>query len=262
MAIELFNNGRHICLMFSDLADEDGESVQSNQFLIVEGDNGILLDPGGVLTYNELYMAMSKYFPPKQLQYIFASHADPDIIASLPRWLNGSQTKLLISRIWSRFVPHFCPQGKTEDRIIALPDEGTLFPFGTTTFQILPAHFLHAEGNLQFYDPTSRILFSGDMGASMMKPEHAAAIVTDFDSHVPYMKGFHTRYMVSNKVCRYWAAMVREIDPEWIVPQHGAPMKGRQVITRFLDWIDTLDCGVDLMTRSMYMPPHKVSIAL
>ncbi|MDQ7968318.1 MAG: MBL fold metallo-hydrolase, partial [Oxalicibacterium faecigallinarum] len=64
MAIELFNNGRHICLMFSDLADEDGESVQSNQFLIVEGDNGILLDPGGVLTYNELYMAMSKYFPP------------------------------------------------------------------------------------------------------------------------------------------------------------------------------------------------------
>ncbi|HAT32418.1 MAG TPA: MBL fold metallo-hydrolase, partial [Janthinobacterium sp.] len=106
MSIELFNNGRHICLMFSDLVEEeDGTSVQSNQFLLVHGDNGILLDPGGVLTYNELYLAMSKHFPPKQLKYVFASHADPDIIASLPRWLNGSDTRLLISRIWSRFVP-------------------------------------------------------------------------------------------------------------------------------------------------------------
>lgn len=46
MAIELFNDGKHICLMFSDLAEEDGESVQSNQFLIVQDGNGILLDPG------------------------------------------------------------------------------------------------------------------------------------------------------------------------------------------------------------------------
>lgn len=262
MAIELFNDGKHICLMFSDLADEEGESVQSNQFLIVENGNGILLDPGGVLTYNELYLAMSRYFPPKQLQYVFASHADPDIIASLPRWLSGSQTRLLISRIWSRFVPHFCPQGKTGQRIVAIPDEGTLLPFGNTTFQILPAHFLHAEGNLQFYDPTSRILFSGDMGASMMTPAQATSVVTNFDAHVRFMHGFHARYMVANKVCRYWAAMVRELDPEWIVPQHGAPLRGREMIARFLYWIENLDCGIDLMSRGMYVAPVSVNVTL
>lgn len=262
MAIELFNDGRHICLMFSDLVDEEGESVQSNQFLIVQDGNGILLDPGGVLTYNELFIAMSRFFPPKQLKYVFASHADPDIIASLPRWLNGSDTQLLISRIWSRFVPHFCPQGKTEGRIIPVPDEGTLLPFGDTRFQILPAHFLHSEGNLQFYDPVSRILFSGDMGASMVPPELAAAPVTDFDQHLPFMRGFHARYMVSNKVCRYWVEMVRRLDPEWIVPQHGAPMRGRAVIARFLDWIESLHCGVDLMTQEHYVAPHTVNIAI
>lgn len=262
MAIELYNDGNHICLMFSDLVEEDGESVQSNQFLIVQDGNGILLDPGGVLTYNELYMAMSRFFPPKKLKYVFASHADPDIIASLPRWLNGSETSLLISRIWSRFVPHFCPQGKTEGRIIELPDEGTLLPFGSTTFQILPAHFLHAEGNLQFYDPVSKILFSGDMGASMMPAHLSMSAVTDFDQHLPFMRGFHTRYMVSNKVCRYWAAMVREVDPEWLVPQHGAPFKGKEMIARFLDWIEGLDCGVDLMTRDMYMAPRTVNISI
>ncbi len=262
MAFELFNNGQHICLMFSDLMDEgNGEVVQANQFLIVQDGNGILLDPGGVMTYNELFMAMAKYFPPKQLKYVFASHADPDIIASLPRWLTGSDTKLLISAMWSRFVPHFCPQGKTEGRIIPVPDQGTLLPFGSTTFQILPAHFLHSEGNLQFYDPVSRILFSGDMGASML-PLDRVVPVTDFAQHLPFMRSFHARYMVSNKVCRYWVNMVRSIDPEWIVPQHGAPLKGRAVIGQFLDWIESLSCGVDLMTQEMYTPPRGMHISL
>ena len=265
MVMELYNEDGHICLMFSDLVHDadggaDGESVQSNQFLIVVGDNGILLDPGGVLTYNELYLAMSRYFPPKRLKYVFASHADPDIIASLPRWLNNSSTELLISRIWSRFVPHFCPQGVTEGRIIALPDQGSLLPFGDTVFQILPAHFLHAEGNLQFYDPRSRILFSGDMGASMLPATLATTPVTDFAAHLPYMRPFHMRYMVSNKVCRYWVAMVRRINPLWIVPQHGAPLHGPAVIKAFLDWIEGLECGVDLMTAEMYRVPVAINI--
>lgn len=263
MAIELFNNGKHVCLMFSDLAEHgEGEIVQSNQFLIVQDGNGILLDPGGVLTYNELFVAMSKFFPPKQLKYIFASHADPDIIASLPRWLNGSETQLLISRLWSRFVPHFCNQGKTEGRIIPVPDEGTLLPFGDTNFEILPAHFLHSEGNLQFFDPVSRILFSGDMGASLIRSEQAGTPVEDFDQHLPFMRGFHARYMVSNKVCQFWVDMVRKLDPEWIVPQHGAPFKGRAMVKRFLDWIEKLPCGVDLMTQDMYKAPKKVTVSL
>lgn len=100
MPTELFNDGRHTCLMFSDLVSEDeGEAVQSNQFLIIRDGKGILLDPGGVLTYNELFVTMGKYFPPKHLKYVFASHADPDIIASLPQWLSSSDTKLLISRV-------------------------------------------------------------------------------------------------------------------------------------------------------------------
>lgn len=263
MAIELFNNGKHLCLMFSDLVEEDnGESVQSNQFLIVQDGNGILLDPGGVLTYNELFLSMSKYFPPKQLKYVFASHADPDIIASLPRWLTGSETSLLISRIWSRFVPHFCPQGKTGGRIIPIPDEGTLLPFGDTMFQILPAHFLHSEGNLQFFDPVSKILFSGDMGASMVPASQATTSVTNFEQHLPYMRGFHARYMVSNKVCRYWVEMVRKLDPEWIVPQHGAPFQGKAMVKQFLDWIETLPCGVDLMSQDKYQAPQAVHVKL
>ena len=84
MAIELFNNGTHQCLMFDDLVDDSvGDAVQANQFLIVDHGHGALIDPGGNMTYNGLLMEMHNYFPPKKLKYILASHADPDIIASV-----------------------------------------------------------------------------------------------------------------------------------------------------------------------------------
>ena len=48
MAVELFNNGKHACLAFYDLVDEEADhAVQCNQFLIVDGDHGALIDPGG-----------------------------------------------------------------------------------------------------------------------------------------------------------------------------------------------------------------------
>ena len=48
MAVELFNNDKHIVQAFYDLVDEgDSDAVQCNQFLIVDHDHGALIDPGG-----------------------------------------------------------------------------------------------------------------------------------------------------------------------------------------------------------------------
>ena len=38
---------------------------------------------------------------------------------------------------------------------------------GNGKLMALPAHFLHSSGNHQIYDPESRILYSGDLGASV-----------------------------------------------------------------------------------------------
>ncbi|HXU92754.1 MAG TPA: MBL fold metallo-hydrolase [Gallionella sp.] len=256
MAIELFNNGKHMCLMFDDLVDDAANgAVQANQFLIVDNGHGALLDPGGNMTYNGLLMSMHGYFPPKRLEYLLASHADPDIIASVNKWLIHSDCKVLISQLWTRFVPHFCSVGSVEGRIEGIPDEGMSLQLGDCTIKAIPAHFMHSEGNFQFYDPVSKILFSGDMGASIVPYLKANTPVEDFDAHIPYMEEFHRRYMVSNKICRYWVNMVREMDVEWIVPQHGRSFRGKQMVDRFLDWVEQQPCGIDLMTQDNYRVP-------
>ena len=256
MAVELYNDGRHVCLAFYDLVDEAADhAVQCNQFLIVDGDHGALFEPGGNMTYNGLLMSMQRYFSSRNLDYIFASHADPDIIASLNKWMVTTNCRVLISKLWVRFLPHFTTGRDFTDRTIGIPDEGMIVPLGACKLKAVPAHFLHSEGNFQFYDPISKILFSGDLGVSLVSTEEAAKPVRNFDEHIPFMAGFHRRYMISNKICRYWANMMSQLDIEQIVPQHGSRFVGKAMCKRLIDCVGNLQCGVDLMTQEQYRIP-------
>lgn len=254
MAIELFNQDGHVCLMFTHLGDEGGEAVQANQFLVLDGHAGAIIDPGGNVAYNELLLTIGRYFPPNRLSMILASHADPDIIASLDRWMTSTQATLYISRLWERFAPHFCKPGKTVGRIVGIPDPGMRMPLGRGELIALPAHFMHSEGNFQFWDPVSRILFSGDLGVSIGSSTDAARTVTSLAGHIPRMESFHRRYMVSGKVLRLWAQMARTLPIQMIVPQHGAPLAGAAV-AEFIEWVSDFSCGVDHLTQAHYAVP-------
>lgn len=258
--IVLFDNGHHKCLMFDSLVTGDG--VQSNQFLLVDGKHEALIDPGGDLTYTPLSVAASRHMTIRDMDYVFASHQDPDIIGAIDRWIVHTRANIVTSRLWARFLPHLASGYVTNqlassvfDRIVAIPDQGAKVRFGDSHIQCLPAHFMHSVGNLQFYDPVSKILFSGDLGASMGASEDHLP-VADFEHHIPFMTGFHRRYIASRKVCELWANMVRTMDVSMIVPQHGKRFEGPAMVNRFLEWVTSVDCGIDLMTQDHYQPSN------
>ncbi len=66
------------------------------------------------------------------------------------------------------------------------------------------------------------------------------------------MRSFHQRYMCSNQILRYWIEMVRDMDIEMIVPQHGSPFVGKESIEQFLDWLWDFPCGVDVFKREIF----------
>jgi len=251
MAVELYNDGKHICVAFRDLVS--GGAVQANQFLIYDQDHAALLDPGGELTYTRLFMAISDYMNVKNLDYVIASHQDPDIVASVNKWLVGTNCKVVVPALWERFISHYARPDKLEGRTIAVPDQGMNLQLGSIQLKALPAHFLHAEGNFQFYDPKSKILFSGDLGANLA-PGNLDAPAAALSDLLPHMEGFHRRYINSNRVCRFWANMVSTLDISMIVPQHGRAMTG-PAVKEFIQWISNLECGVDLMTQDNYRVP-------
>ena len=59
-----------------------------------------LFDPGGDLTYMPLTMSVNKYVKTKDIDFIFATHQDPDIVSSFDKWLMYSDAKIVISKLW------------------------------------------------------------------------------------------------------------------------------------------------------------------
>ncbi|MCE9572453.1 MAG: MBL fold metallo-hydrolase [Deltaproteobacteria bacterium] len=238
----LFDSGDHRNILLEDFSS--GTAVQANQHLIVHHGSGMILDPGGHKVYNRVMSATMAHLRGGNLRYLFLSHQDPDIVAAANGWLMTTDADAYASTLWLRFIPHFGIDRLVEKRLIGIPDEGMVLDLAGCQLSILPAHFLHSPGNFHVYDPISKILYSGDLGASIGTEVREVA---DFETHVPSMAGFHRRYMAGNKALRFWVAMVRQLDVETIAPQHGAVFRGKAMVARFLDWCETLEVGLDLL---------------
>lgn len=239
----LYESEDHKNVLLEDF-DLGGLAVQANQHLIIHGNVGMILDPGGHKVYGRALSETIAILGNIHLRYIFLSHQDPDIVAAVNGWLLSTEAEAFISALWMRFVPHFGLDHLVASRLKPIPDEGMVIDLGGARLPVLPGHFLHSPGNFQVYDPVAKILYSGDLGASLGMNY---VFVEDFDAHLQYMEWFHKRYMASNKVLKAWASMVRTLDIDIIAPQHGAVFKGREMVTRFIDWCAQLDCGVDIV---------------
>ena len=247
---QLYSHGSHRNLLLEDFSGA-GLAIQANQHVIVDGAEGIILDPGGHKVYAKVLGATLGELGRAKLKHIFLSHQDPDIVAAINGWLMTTDATALASQLWTRFIPHFGLDSLVQDRLKPIPDRGMRLALGSCELLILPAHFLHSCGNFHIYDPVSRILYTGDLAAST---DGERAEVTELDAHIPRMKAFHQRYMQSNRALRAWTRMVRPLEVEMIAPQHGALLRGSRVVHEFYDWCDQLACGIDLMEDTFQIP--------
>ena len=239
-ATKLFEDLGHEWIVFGRDPEKPKGIIDTNQYMIKGRGSAMLLDPGGVELFAPMLAAVAQHVPISSIKHLFASHQDPDIISSLGLWdktLEGAT--LYAPWIWEGFIKHFGCEAIVYD---PLPDEGRTIRFGDTELEFVPAHYLHSSGNFSVYDKTAKILMSGDIGAALL-PDGAPFFVEDFDTHTSAMTMFHQRWMPSNKAKLAWIARVRELDVDYMAPQHGAIFKGEDVV-RFLDWFEALEVGI------------------
>ncbi|MHB1748472.1 MAG: oxygen-binding di-iron domain-containing protein, partial [Leptospirillum sp.] len=70
--------------------------------------------------------------------------------------------------------------------------------------------------------------------------------VENFEEHVTYMEGFHSRYIGTNKAIAIWLQKARRLPVKMIAPQHGSIFKD-EMVGKFFDWIAGIRCGFDVM---------------
>jgi len=233
-------NENHRWLMFGRDPDKPEQIVDTNQFMIISGDQSIILDPGGVELFAPMLAAALKYVSIDKITHLFASHQDPDIISSLGLWDQVlPDAKLHCPYLWEGFVRHF---GMQNIEYAAIKDSGDTVRIGNIDLQFIPAHYLHSSGNFHVYDPVAKILFSGDVGAALEEPG-APFEVEDFNEQIDKMQFFHQRWMPSNRAKQDWIRRVRKLDIEIMAPQHGRVFRGDDV-GKFLDWFEALEVGI------------------
>jgi len=68
---------------------------------------------------------------------------------------------------------------------------------------MLPERHLHSAANFHVYDAQAKMLMSGDIGAAIEK-SGTGLEVDDFESHIPKMEYFHSRWMPFNAAKNDW----------------------------------------------------------
>lgn len=235
----LYDDGHHRCLMFGRDPERQESMIDTNQYAIQVGDEVAILDPGGLEVFPSMMAAATEQFPIESIRHIFFSHQDPDVASGLAVWRQVCRpdVKLHISWMWSGFVAHYDNGARLEP----IADGGGEIALHGHRLSFVPAHFLHSPGNFSLWDPTSRILFSGDIGACVPVDE-ADIYMDDFAAHARRMEGFHRRWMGSVPARDAWIARARTLPVALLAPQHGMVMREPEA-ARFLDWFAALEIG-------------------
>ncbi|BBG23729.1 MBL fold metallo-hydrolase [Sulfuracidifex tepidarius] len=224
---------------------ESEKGILTNQYLVIDGDEAALIDPGGYFVFERVFNNVQNFVEPEKVTKVMYSHQDPDVIGSLNLLLDMfPNASFYVSALWERFIPHLGVSVK--DRIVDIPDEGMEINVGKSKVKAIPAHFMHSPGNFHYYDPTLKIYFSGDMGAAVYPEGTWYLIVENFDEHRKYMEPFHRRYIASRKAIDLWQRRISNLEIEVVAPQHGSIFMGENA-KKFISWLTSLDkVGLDL----------------
>lgn len=126
-AILLFKKGDHKVYWIG--THTGGDEIECNTYLIIDGHEGYLLEPGGFDRFPHVFKKVCLLLSPMSITHLFFSHQDPDICASFPSWTKwNDDIKLVVSSLWTRFMLHYETRdlsGKAHNlNFVKVPDEG------------------------------------------------------------------------------------------------------------------------------------------
>ncbi len=220
------------------------DSFQCHAYLIRDGDDSVLLDPGSPLTIDDTLAKVEQLVDLSSLHYLVCHHPDPDIAASLPILSERlSRPDVVVVTEWRAraLLKHY---GHRFDYWLVEENDWRL-ELGsgrTLEFQLTP--YLHFPGAFMSYDMPTRTLFSSDLFGGFV-PDSDVLVADDVDYVLDNARPFHQHYMPSAPLLRAGLGRVRQRWPEvaLVAPQHGHLIPKHLVADAF-DGLASIECGV------------------
>lgn len=215
-------------------SSQDG-GLHCNPYLLVDGEEAVLIDPGSVLDFADVYANVCSIVPLEKIKYVILHHQDPDFCASVPLF-EAQGTKFTIATHWrtQTLVKYY---GIKSDYYIVNEHDFRLKLASGRILSFIQTPYLHFPGAIATYDNTSKTLFSSDLFGAF---SHQWSLYAD-DNYSERMKTFHEHYMPSNEILRPVMEVLLGLDIARIAPQHGSVIKHK--ITEHIKTLRDLECG-------------------
>lgn len=209
--------------------------IECNPYLIIDNDEAVLIDPGSVLDFTQVFENVSSLVSPDKVKLIVAHHQDPDLCSSIPLFYRNGITPP-VALHWRTSVLIRCYGISNQLYVVNENQWSWKFSSGRI-LRFIPAPYCHFAGSIMTYDEKTRTVFSGDLFGTLVFPDH---IYAD-ESYKDGMYAFHEHYMPSHEVLMPVMDSLLRIPVERIAPQHGCIIKDN--IESFIAGLRQLECG-------------------
>lgn len=216
-----------------------GDPFQCHPYLIKNGNESILIDPGSMIEFDETVRKVKTLIDISSIKYIILHHQDPDLAAAVPeieKLINREDLQIVTHSRMSLLIKHYLVTSSyyeiDKNNYMLLTSSGFKLEFLTTPY-------CHSPGAFVSYDPDSKILFSGDIFGGI---EESWDFYAD-ESYFLKAKQFHQEYMPSKDIFNYALSKIEKLDIEMIAPQHGSVIE-KKYIPQLITDMKNLDCGL------------------
>ena len=215
--------------------NDQSQILQCHSYLIVDGDEAVLIDPGSIVLFEQIYEKIIKIVPIEKIRYIVTGHQDPDVCSNIP----------LFER--EGFVGEVVTHWRTSVLIHSYGIESKYYPVDQNqyrlklasgrTLEFIHTPYLHFPGAIMTYDPESKILFSSDLFGAI---SYNWSFWAD-ERYIDSMEAFHEHYMPGHDVLGPIMELLLNLEISMIAPQHGSLI--REQIKDSILALRDLECG-------------------
>jgi len=219
------------------------DPFQCHVYLIKNGDESILIDPGSMITFPVVLEKITSVLPLKDIKYIIMHHQDPDIVgcySTLEKLFPKGERYILTHWRSQMLLKHY----QWETPFYLVDENGWKLIAGERELEFIFTPYAHFPGAFCTYDKKSEIVFSSDLFGGLT-PEFEL-FAKSADEYFEYAKLFHKHYIPNKEILRYTLNKFTKKDISMIAPQHGSIIK-KEFIKPLINKLKDLECGLYLM---------------
>jgi len=243
---------------------EEKTNLHCNPYLLVEGDQAVLIDGGSRPDFAVVMMKILQAgLQPGQITALIYHHYDPDLCGSMPNLVDiiyNPALKIFSDPLDRVFLTYYL--GKENHpllKTVNFSERG--YTFNSRKLRFIRTPFCHNAGSFMTYDTKTKVLFTSDLFGSFSKTwdlyinlSPGCYTCRDYQNcpnrrtycPLPDILSFHRRIMPSGKALKYAMDQIRPLDIDVIAPQHGGIISKKEDIAFLIDKLANLErVGID-----------------